>query len=135
MTNPSQKTAVQTTDSLAPARLQQESRNVTMLPRHWEWLALQSRSASGTLRLLIDDARRDRDGAYRVRESKEKCYQFMRDMAGNRPHFEEAIRALFAANAALFHEKIALWPAAIREEISILSAPVWASITEAESGS
>jgi len=106
-----------------------------MLPRHWEWLALQSRSASGTLRLLIDDARRDRDGAYRVQESKEKCYQFMRDMAGNRPHFEEAIRALFAANAALFHEKIALWPAAIREEISTLSAPVWASITEAESGS
>jgi hypothetical protein len=106
-----------------------------MLPRHWEWLALQSRSASGTLGLLIDDARRDRDGAYRVQESKEKCYQFMRDMAGNRSHFEEAIRALFAANAALFHEKIALWPAAIREEISILSAPVWASVTEAESGS
>ena len=34
------------------------SREVTLLPRHWEWLADQSGGASVTLRKLVEDARR-----------------------------------------------------------------------------
>ena len=34
------------------------AREVTLLPRHWEWLAAQPGGASVTLRRLVDEARR-----------------------------------------------------------------------------
>ncbi len=49
--------------------------------------------------------------------AKEVCYLFMRDMAGDRPHFEEAVRALFANDAFKLRELTAHWPAHIQEGI------------------
>src|SRR5690606_4895878 len=72
------------------------SREVTLLPRHWEWLAAQPSGASGALRRLTENAMRIEAGAGRARTRQEAAYRFMTAMAGNFSGFEEAIRALFA---------------------------------------
>jgi hypothetical protein len=86
------------------------AREVTLLPRHWEWLNAQPGGASVALRKLVEEARRAGDGKDRVRRAREVAYRFMSAMAGNLPHFEEATRALFAGNAARFDEMVAAWP-------------------------
>ena len=87
------------------------AREVTLLPRHWDWLNSQPGGASVALRKLVEEARRTHAGKDRVRQSQEAAYRFMSAVAGNLPGFEEATRALFAANAARFDEEVARWPA------------------------
>ena len=72
------------------------AREITLLPRHWDWLAQQNGGASVVIRRLVDEARRNGEDGDRIRLAQEAAYRFMSTMAGNRPHFEEAIRALFA---------------------------------------
>ena len=83
------------------------AREVTLLPRHWDWLSRQPGGASVALRRLIDEARRvhaDRDAQ---RASREATYRFMTAIAGDLPGFEEAARALFAGERARFDELVA----------------------------
>src|SRR6202042_2306098 len=75
------------------------AREITLLPRHWEWLARQSGGASVAIRKLVDQARRTTEDSDRLRAGAEATYRFMSAMSGNRPHYEEAIRALFAGDA------------------------------------
>ncbi len=103
-------------------RLGVVAREVTLLPRHWEWLAQQSGGASVALRKLVDGARRTGEDSDRVREGREAAYRFMSAMAGNRPNYEDAIRALFAGEAARFEQLIAEWPADVRRHASKLAA-------------
>jgi hypothetical protein len=91
------------------------AREVTLLPRHWEWLNAQPGGASVALRKLVEDARRQNEGKDRVRRAREVAYRFMSAMAGNLPHFEEATRALFAGDALRFGAMIAAWPKDVRE--------------------
>jgi hypothetical protein len=105
-------------------RLGVVAREVTLLPRHWDWLSAQPGGASVTLRKLIDEARHS-DKA-RLREAREATYRFMSAMAGNRPHFEEASRALFAGEKANFERLIARWPADIRNHIRKLAVAAFA---------
>src|SRR5258705_1465072 len=72
------------------------AREVTLLPRHLEWLNDQPGGASVALRKLVEEARRANAGRDRARRSREAAYRFMSVMAGNLPGFEEATRALFA---------------------------------------
>jgi uncharacterized protein len=88
-------------------------REVTLLPRHWDWLAAQPGGASVTLRRLVDEARRSGASSQRQREAREAAYRFMLAMAGNLSGFEEATRALFAGDAPKFFGLIAAWPDAI----------------------
>jgi uncharacterized protein len=97
------------------------AREVTLLPRHWEWLAQQSGGASVALRRLVDQARRGTEDKDRIRRAQEAAYRFTSAMAGNRPNFEDAIRALFAGDAARFEKLIAGWPADIRNYASRLA--------------
>lgn len=91
------------------------AREVTLLPRHWDWLAAQPGGASVTLRKLVDDARK-RDGGWpNRRAAQDAAYHFMSAMAGDFPHFEEAIRALYAGNRADLERHIAGWPKDIRD--------------------
>jgi len=90
------------------------SREVTLLPRHWEWLAAQPGGASQALRRLVDEARRGDRGATRKRAAREAAYRFMSAMAGDLPGFEEATRALFADDEARFREHTASWPQDVR---------------------
>src|SRR6476646_8581128 len=78
------------------------AREVTLLPRHWEWLARQSGGASVALRRLVDEARRTGEGRDSIREGQEAAYRFMSAMAGNKANYEDAIRALFAGEPARF---------------------------------
>ena len=87
------------------------AREVTLLPRHWDWLAAQPGGASVTLRKLVEDARRAAEGADRRRVAQEAAYRFMSAMAGNAAGFEDATRALFAADAVAFESLTQSWPA------------------------
>lgn len=97
------------------------SREVTLLPRHWEWLNTQPGGASVALRKLVEEARRVNSGKDRVRCSQESAYRFMSAMAGDLPGFEEAARALFAGHRKRFEELTASWPADIRSHSLKLS--------------
>lgn len=98
------------------------AREVTLLPRHWQWLATQPGGASVALRKLVEEARRIHAGSDRKREAQESAYRFMTALAGNEPGFEEATRALFASDAAAFEERIATWPEDVREHVAMLAA-------------
>lgn len=97
------------------------AREVTLLPRHWQWLAAQPGGASVALRKLVEDARRTNAGHDRKREAQESAYRFMSAMAGNEAGFEEATRALFAGDVARFEERIAAWPDDVREHATLLA--------------
>jgi hypothetical protein len=91
------------------------AREVTLLPRHWDWLGGQPGGASVTLRKLVDQARRASGDRDRIRTAQETAYRFMSAMAGNLPGFEEASRSLFAYDRRRFAELIAEWPADVRD--------------------
>ena len=93
------------------------AREVTLLPRHWEWLGAQPGGASVALRKLVDEARRASGDKDRERQARDAAYHFMSTMAGNLPRFEEASRALFADDRRRFTATIADWPADIRDHI------------------
>lgn len=103
------------------------AREITLLPRHWEWLNKQPGGASVALRRLVEHASRINDGEDRVRQAQEASYRFMSAMAGNQPGFEEATRALFARHAERFQNESESWPADIRDYARKLAAPVFAS--------
>lgn len=97
------------------------AREITLLPRHWDWLAQQKGGASVAIRRLVDEARRLNEDADRIRLGQEAAYRFMSAMAGNRPHYEEAIRALFASDPRRFEKLIAEWPADVRDHTAKLA--------------
>jgi hypothetical protein len=93
------------------------AREVTLLPRHWEWLNAQPGGASVALRKLVEAARRANGDKDRSRLARDAAYHFMSAMAGNLPDFEEASRALFADERRRFAGLIAAWPDDIRDHI------------------
>jgi hypothetical protein len=93
------------------------AREVTLLPRHWEWLAQQRGGASVALRRLVDDARRASGDRDRSRAARDAAYHFMSAMAGDLPGFEEASRALFADDRRRVVGLVAGWPDDIRDHI------------------
>ena len=99
-------------------RLGVVAREVTLLPRHWEWLNGQPGGASVALRKLVEEARRANEGRDRVRRAQEAAYRFMAAMGGNLPGFEEASRALFAADPDRVEALVHDWPEDIREYLA-----------------
>ena len=93
------------------------AREVTLLPRHWEWLNAQSGGASVALRKLVEAARRANGDKDRSRAARDAAYHFMSAMAGDLPGFEEATRALFADDRRQFASLIAAWPDDVRDHI------------------
>lgn len=123
--NPMTQAVVQE-ESRGPGRpkLGVVAREVTLLPRHWEWLNAQPGGASVALRKLVEQARRDNADADRVREARESVYRFMVAAAGNAPRFEDAARALFAGEDEAFREVIKRWPKDLRGHLRSLHAAV-----------
>jgi uncharacterized protein len=91
------------------------AREVTLLPRHWDWLAGQPGGASVSLRKLVEDARRANGDRDRSRAARDAAYHFMSAIAGNLPGFEEAARALFADDRRRFVALMAAWPEDVRD--------------------
>ena len=96
------------------------SREVTLLPRHWEWLESQPNGISAALRKLVEEARKREPGKERARKAIEAASRFMTAMAGNLPGFEEASRALFAGNGEKLEREIRDWPVDIRKHVERL---------------
>jgi hypothetical protein len=101
------------------------AREVTLLPRHWEWLATQPGGASAALRRLVDQARRETAEADAARQAQEAVYRVMTALAGDFAGYEEAARALFARDRARFDELTAGWPADLRDYVRDLNARVY----------
>lgn len=97
------------------------SREISLLPRHWEWLAAQPGGASVTLRKLVEDAKKKNQHRDRLRLAQEATYKFMLVMAGDLPQYEEALRALYAKNGKEFAARIASWPKDVREHTARLA--------------
>jgi uncharacterized protein (DUF1330 family) len=89
-------------------------REVTLLPRQWEWLATQQGGASVVLRKLVNEAKRSTGGPQKRRAAQEAAYHFMSAMAGDMPGFEEAKRALFANDRPRFEHLVSIWPEHVR---------------------
>jgi len=86
------------------------AREVTLLPRHWEWLGSQPGGASATIRRLVEDARKRRAAAASAADALDNVHRFMTEMAGDRPGFGEALRALYRGDLGRFRTLIAAWP-------------------------
>ncbi len=113
-------------------RLGVVAREVTLLPRHWDWLASQPGGASVALRKLVEEARRSNAGKDRTRRAQEVAYRFMVAIAGHRIGFEEATRALFAGDATRFTERLQVWPADVRQHAQKLAQAAFEPTGEAD---
>ncbi len=90
-------------------------REVTLLPRHWEWLDRQRGGASAALRRLIDEERRNKVNEDRAKQAQDSTNRFIYAMAGNLAGFEEAVRSLYGGDKTGFLHHIRSWPADIRQ--------------------
>jgi hypothetical protein len=104
-----------------------EAREITLLPRHWDWLARQRGGASATLRRLVETASREGSARDRARQAMDAAYRFATAMAGDAAGYEEAIRALFAGDAARFDAHSASWPEDVRAHVRKLAEPAFAA--------
>jgi hypothetical protein len=100
------------------------AREVTLLPRHWDWLAGQPGGASAALRRLVDQARRHGSSADDARRAQEAAHRVMTALAGDLPGYEEALRALYAGDRPRFDSLIAAWPGDVAAYVSRLTAAV-----------
>ena len=106
------------------------AREVTLLPRHWEWLGSQPGGASVALRKLVEEARRTHEGKDRMRRAQEAAYRFMSAIASSLPGFEEASRALFAGDSAGFDAQTQAWPTDLRSHAQGLARQAFAAREE-----
>ena len=103
------------------------AREITLLPRHWDWLAAQPGGASVALRRLVEDARKVSSGDDRRRAAQEATFRFMQAMAGDAPGFEDASRALFAGDVARFEGQVARWADDVRDHATWLATDAFGS--------
>jgi hypothetical protein len=106
-------------------RLGVVSREVSLLPRQWEWLASQSGGASAVLRRLVDEARKKASDGMPVKRIQERAYKFMSVIGGDLPGYEEAIRALYKKDRKGFAARIAGWPADVAAHALELAGPAF----------
>jgi hypothetical protein len=88
-------------------RLGVVAREVTLLPRQWEWLGRQPGGASAALRRLVEAARGEAPSPAARRDA---AYHFLTDLGGDRPGYEEAIRALYRGDTERLFGLLAGWP-------------------------
>ena len=94
-------------------------REITLLPKHWDWLATQPGGASVALRKLVEDA--SRNPKAQMRQKRDAAYRFATALVGNAPGYEEAMRALYAGQKDEFAAHIEAWPADVRVELERLT--------------
>jgi hypothetical protein len=103
-------------------RLGVVAREVTLLPRHWDWLATQPGGASVALRKLVEDARKSQGQSDSLRAGQEAAYRFISAIAGDWPNFEDSTRALFAGDEVRFRDLTDTWPTDVRDHARHLAS-------------
>jgi hypothetical protein len=108
--------------SVAPAgpgrpKLGVVSREISLLPAHWAWLEEQPNGISAALRRLVDEASKREPDKQRARKAREATGRFMTALAGDRPGFEEAMRALYAQDRSALGKLIKSWPKDVKKQI------------------
>lgn len=98
-------------------------REVTLLPRHWDWLAAQPGGASVALRKLVEEA--SRNPAHQKRARRDAAYRFATAIVGDAPNYEEAMRALYAGHREDFLAQIESWPPDVRHVLTEMSNGGW----------
>ena len=101
------------------------AREITLLPRHWDWLNGQPGGASVALRKLVEEACRTHSQQDQLRLAQESAYRFMNAMAGNHAGYEEALRALYSGDKQRFAQHIESWPTDIAKHAASLAAQVF----------
>ncbi|MDR3375725.1 MAG: DUF2239 family protein [Ancalomicrobiaceae bacterium] len=107
-------------------RLGVVAREVTLLPRHWDWLAAQPGGASVALRKLVEEARKTSTWDETVRRVRDATGRFLTAIAGDLVDYEEATRALYAGDAQRFDTLTEVWPADIRDHARALARGAYA---------
>lgn len=120
------KTSEGSAEKVRPGRpkLGVVAREVTLLPRHWDWLNAQPGGASVTLRKLVDSARKE-NGNESIKKKQEIAYRFLSAMAGNEIGFEDAIRALFGNDQQNFDQALKSWPPDVASHAQKLTRDVF----------
>jgi hypothetical protein len=90
------------------------AREISLLPRHWDWLEQQSSGASAAIRRLVDEARKREPLEQEAKLAIAAVGRFLSAMAGNLPGYEEASRALYARDKKKFTEFTRDWPKDVR---------------------
>ena len=106
------------------------AREVTLLPRHWNWLGKQPGGASAAMRRLVEHALHGNDGRARAHQAMEAVERFMLTMAGDLPGYEEASRAFYRGEQHRFSTLTKKWPADIRDHAHELAAAAWVVMAE-----
>lgn len=101
------------------------TREVSLLPQHWEWLASQPEGASGALRKLVEGAKKNSSTKETVKQVQERTYKIMSILAGDFPQYEEALRALYRKNEEGFKQHIAAWSPDIKDYVMKTAEPVF----------
>lgn len=101
------------------------AREITLLPRHWAWLATQPGGASVALRKLVESAQRDNRAVDEQRAARDAAYHFINALAGDEAGFEEATRALFAGQREPFEQQVRAWPTDVRDHALLLAQRSW----------
>jgi hypothetical protein len=98
-------------------RLGVVGREISLLPRHWDWLEEQPNGASAAIRRLVDEARKREPDTQRERRMRDATARLMWALAGDLPNFEEATRALYADDVSRLDELMSAWPMDVRDHI------------------
>ena len=132
---PSDATAEPASRGPGRPRLGVVPREITLLPRHWDWLGQQPGGASAVLRRLVEQSIRRGGASERARLAVESVDRFMRVMAGDAPGYEEASRAFYRGERKRFAALVADWPADVRVHLQQLAAVAWDEQADAASSS
>lgn len=108
-------------------RLGVVSREVSLLPNHWEWLATQDGGASATLRRLVEEARKKFSQSLSIKQIQERVYRVMSVLMGDYLGYEEALRALYKRDLKTFQVKTQNWPKDVREYLTKMSKLIFDS--------
>ena len=100
------------------------AREVTLLPRHWEWLSRQPGGASVVLRKLVQSAMKEGSAADAKRRATDAAYRFMSIVGGDLPLYEEVSRALFAGELVRLRSLVAGWPGDVSAHMLALVARI-----------
>jgi hypothetical protein len=102
------------------------SREVSLLPKHWEWLATQAGGASTTLRKLVDEAQKKSLTGHSTKNILEATHKFMSTLGGDLQGYEEALRALYRKDQKMFLSQIEDWPRDLQKHLIEISKKVFA---------